>query len=70
MNEERLIELETKFAYQEKSLDELNKVIYSQQKQIDQIEKALKTIVSKVKDSADQSSLSKDIDEKPPHYWE
>ena len=38
MNEERIVNIEAKIAYQDNTLQELNDVIYRQQKQIDQLE--------------------------------
>ncbi len=67
--EERLIETETKFAYQEKLLQELSDVVYDQQQQIDKLTKKLNDFVSQLNDLTDtipQSSAP--ADEKPPHY--
>jgi SlyX protein len=37
MNEDRLIEIETKIAYQEQTIKDLNDVIYEQQKEIERL---------------------------------
>jgi len=42
--EERLIELETKLSFQDKTLQELIDIITAQQKQIDQLNKYIATI--------------------------
>lgn len=65
---ERLTELETKIAYQEYTIKELNDVVCSQQKQIDTLLK----FVDKLKDHMDigpDGGLVMQLeDEVPPHY--
>jgi len=45
MNEDRLVEIETKMAFQEKTIKDLSDALYSQQKEIDVINKTLKLLV-------------------------
>ena len=52
-NENRLVEIETKLAFQEETVQELNNVIYKQQLQLDKI------------DTSSNIGLTEDI---PPHY--
>jgi SlyX protein len=62
MNDERLIEIESKLAHQEMLIEELNQVLYKQQVTIDEMEKLLRSLVKEQR---------KDIgpaNEKPPHY--
>lgn len=47
--EERLIELESQAAFQEKLLEELNAVLTAQQKQIDGIEKELQLLSGQIR---------------------
>lgn len=65
--EQRLIELETKVAYQDKTIEDLSDVIYKQDKQIATLEKNLELLRMQV-----QSFQSGDNEirghEKPPHY--
>ena len=65
--EQRLIELETKIAYQDKTIEDLSDVIYKQDKQILALEKNLELLRMQV-----QSVQSGDNEirghEKPPHY--
>lgn len=64
--ESRIIELETKFTFQEELLGELNKIVADQQYQIEKLMKNLKTITDHLKDSSQGTgSVSND---KPPHY--
>jgi len=48
--EERLIELETKLSFQDKTLQELIDIITAQQKQIDQLNKYIATIAGHLQD--------------------
>ena len=66
--EDRIIELETKITFFEKTVQELNEVIYSQQKQIDALEKASRELAKMVKDGAVGSGNDMPANEKPPHY--
>ena len=68
MNEDRLIEIETKIAFQENTIQDLNDTVYSQQKQIDVINKTLKLLVDQISDSSLISPRGNLKDEKPPHY--
>lgn len=66
--DERLIEIETKVAYQEYTISELNDVIYRQQQQIDQLERICKALTDRMQDMAETSTSDKGGYEKPPHY--
>ncbi len=66
--DERLIEIETKVAYQEHTISELNDVIYRQQQQIDQLERICKALTDRMQDMAETSTSDKGGYEKPPHY--
>ena len=46
--EERLIELETKVAFQEDTIETLNGIVAKQQNQIDLLEKQLKAVSKKI----------------------
>lgn len=63
----RLIELETKIAYQDKTIEDLSDVVYKQDKLIIALEKNLELLKIQI-----QSFQSGDNEirghEKPPHY--
>jgi SlyX protein len=66
MDEDRLIDIETKVAHQEQLLSDLNEALSDQQAQIGRLESLCKSLIDRLKslgDGADQSS-----DERPPHY--
>jgi len=71
MNEEKIIDLETRIAYQDDTLQELSDIIYQQQKQIDQLNKMMELMLGKLQDISQNQSGSQSTniaDEKPPHY--
>jgi len=69
MDEQRIIELETKLAYQEHTLNELNDVVSNQQQQIGKLEQLLTTLGSRLEALADAvPSGAPAAAEKPPHY--
>jgi len=68
MNKDRLIEIETKMAFQENTIKDLSDAVYSQQKQIDTLNKTMKQLVDQIEDSSVISPRGTLKDEKPPHY--
>ena len=68
MNQDRIIDIETKLAYQEHAIGELNDVIYRQQQQIDQLERLCQSLTNRLQDVVESTSVNKDGHEKPPHY--
>ncbi len=69
MNDDRIIELEIKAAYQEDLLQELNKIVGRQQVQIDRLEATCKLLNERIKSlSAETGGGGENVDEVPPHY--
>ncbi|WP_150049467.1 MULTISPECIES: SlyX family protein [Methylomonas] len=68
MNENRVIELEIKLAYQEDLLQTLNQAVAEQQKQIGKLEETCKLLHEKIKSLAQADRLPNQADERPPHY--
>ena len=68
MIEERLVEIESKIAYQEDTVQELNKLVYQQQKQIDRLEAICSSLINHVRDLSDAMGENSVANEKPPHY--
>ena len=58
----QLIEIETKIAYQEKLMEELNSVVYQQQLKIDELEKIISEVRKKIADDINTAHIA------PPHY--
>ena len=65
---QQLIEIETKIAYQEDTIQALNDVVCQQQKQIEQLELSCKMLVERFGALSESVSSSKPADEVPPHY--
>lgn len=69
MNEDRIIELEIKQAYQEDLIQALNMVVADQQKQIGKLEETCKLLHDKLKSLAmGERESGAVVDERPPHY--
>ena len=73
MNEqliEQLIELQTKFSFQEEMLETLDQVVTRQQLQIDTLQRDLQRYRDQLEESlldSDQPSQAQS-DDRPPHY--
>lgn len=68
MIEKRLIELETRLAYQDDAIQALNEVICRQQKQIEQLDATCRLLVERLKTLWAAAQSVDGSDEKPPHY--
>ncbi len=66
--ENRLAELESRIAFQDKTLNELNDVIIRQQRQIDQMSKGLAELQAQVKSLAPAMVAPSTEETPPPHY--
>ena len=71
-DDDRLIEIETKIAFQEDLLQELNKTVYEQQKKIDRLEILCQALADHVRELsrtvAEGGRAGGVADERPPHY--
>ena len=68
MNDERIIELEIKVAYQEDLVQELNKVVSMQQQQIDRLEATCKLLNERISSISAGLNTVSPGEELPPHY--
>ncbi len=69
IDEERLIDIETKFAFQDRTIKELNDVVYDQQKQIDKLNDTCNALANKIKELYETATGNKaPLNERPPHY--
>ena len=69
MREERLVEIETKIAFQEQTIMELNDVVYEQQKEIQRLSSICDALMNNIKDFSGSTPRSNaPANEKPPHY--
>ncbi|MAR91734.1 MAG: SlyX family protein [Pseudomonadota bacterium] len=65
--ENRIIDIETRLAFQDDTINQLSDVIYRQQQQIDQLDKTVQLLVDRLQDLL-RNGPEKVLDEKPPHY--
>lgn len=68
--QDELIELQSKLAFQEQTMTELNSALLSQQQQIDRLELQIKMYAERLSDLEEAAPLvsAQGQDEKPPHY--
>ncbi len=66
--ESRIIDLETRYAHQDASIEELTQTVLSQQTRIEQITNELEQIKSLLQDLATSNIASPDEESPPPHY--
>ncbi len=68
MNENRFVDIETRIAYQEDTIQQLNDVVTKQQKQIDQLEELSRLLTDRYQSLQGISNSTDAADEEPPHY--
>jgi len=68
LDENRVIEIETKLAHQELLLSELNEALTDQQAQISGLERLCQSLIERVKSLLDSSPADQPTGERPPHY--
>lgn len=67
MTEERMIELETKIAFQELAIEDLQKLVYEQHKAITTLETKLERLTNELLGQGATGEAAPGND-KPPHY--
>jgi len=68
-SEERLIDIETKIAYQEKMIKDLNDALYEQQQEMERIGDVCRSLVKQIRElSGAALGIDSPANEKPPHY--
>ncbi|CCK80658.1 MULTISPECIES: SlyX family protein [Desulfobacula] len=69
INEDRLVEIETKIAFQENTIKNLNDELYEQQREITRLGAICDTLAKQIGAlSAFSPGSDAPADEKPPHY--
>lgn len=68
MSEERLEKIETKIAYQEDLIEELNKTVYQQQRKLEQLEAMCKALAGRIASQDESTNENRAANERPPHY--
>lgn len=68
MVDEQISELQTKVAFQEDTIEQLNQALADQQQQIELLEYKLKHVIDKLKQLEPASVGSEGDEPPPPHY--
>lgn len=69
MDEQRLIDLETKLAFQDHTIKELNGVVCELREQLDKVTEACKYLTNRIMNPEDDNNSEFNVDEdRPPHY--
>ena len=68
MTDKKFIDLETRIAFLEDSVDALNKLIYQQSKEISHYQEVVKNMSQHMKQVQSDIEEFKPQDEVPPHY--
>ena len=66
--EQRLIELETKLAFQETTLHDLNDIVAAQQEKIDILQAAIQELHERMKSMGEETVRDLSEETPPPHY--
>lgn len=66
--EDRLIDLETRLAYQEATLQDLNRIVAEQGQQIERLERVCRELAARIARGVDAVHKGSVEDEVPPHY--
>ncbi len=68
VTETKFIDLETRIAFLEDTVDDLNNMVYQQTKKIDDLQSILQNLSKHMKQVQSDISEIKPMDEVPPHY--
>lgn len=66
--ENKIVELQSKLAFQDETINELNEVITDQQNQLDQLRVEIRLLGLRIASVAESSSVSEEKEPPPPHY--
>lgn len=68
-NEHRLVDLESRFSFQEETIRELSDALVRQQQRIDKLEASLNVVAEQLqRGNAGDDAPHTPKDERPPHY--
>ena len=65
--DQRIIDLETKISFQDKSIEDLSDSVYRQQQQLTELEKKIQALQKRIESDQNGDSEIRP-QEKPPHY--
>jgi SlyX protein len=67
-NDDQIVEMQIKIAFQEDLIQELNQIVISQQAQIDQLNKAFSVVNARITSICAEIGYVNQGEEIPPHY--
>ena len=68
MDEQRIVEIETKIAHQELLIGDLNQVVTQQQMTIVELQAGLKNFIKRYQELHGEGGIGTPENQKPPHY--
>jgi len=66
--ENKIINLESKLAFQDETINDLNEVITDQQQQLDQLREEIRLLSLRIASVAESSAGTEEKEAPPPHY--
>lgn len=66
--ENKIIELQSKLAFQDEAINDLNEVITDQQNQLDKLREEIRLLGLRISSVAETSNVSEEKEPPPPHY--
>ena len=63
-----IIDLQTKLAFQDETINALNVIITDQQQQLDQLREDIRVLSLRISSVAESSNVSDEKEPPPPHY--
>lgn len=66
--ENKIIELQSKLAFQDETINDLNEVITDQQNQLDQLREDVRLLNLRIASVAEASNVADEKEPPPPHY--
>ena len=66
--EERVIDLESRFAFQEEAIDELTRTVLGLRKELDQMTLEIERLKQQLKEAAPSAVVPQEQEPLPPHY--
>jgi len=66
--ENKIIDLQSKLAFQDETINELNVVITDQQNQLDKLREEIRLLGLRISSVAESSTVTEEKEPPPPHY--
>ena len=66
--ENKIIDLQSKLAFQDETINDLNEVITDQQNQLDQLREDVRLLNLRIASVAEASNVADEKEPPPPHY--